>query len=222
MSVAISHIRIEGDLDGIENMRLDAELMTALDRGAPFAGRVYGWDGPWISLGKSQNPRRALLPGCPVPWAQRPTGGKAVLHGHDVTLGLAVALSQLGSPDARSIEKVYRRLARPLVAALRACGVRASLGADTGFVRSAGTVADCFAHVSPNDIVDERSGAKVCGCALYVSERAVLTQCSIPVRAPLVDPATVFERPGAVAWSSGLDAVDFARELEGQLRCLGD
>jgi hypothetical protein len=51
--------------------------------------------------------------------------------------------------------------------------------------------ADCFAFSSPNDVVDEETGQKVCGCALRLTETAVLVQASLPKGAPLVPPESV-------------------------------
>ncbi|MDI9638875.1 hypothetical protein QPK87_28290 [Kamptonema cortianum] len=183
----------DGTWDGPTNMARDVELLRAAECGEVGA-RVYGWDKAWVSLGRFQTPERALRPDCIVPYVMRPTGGKAVLHGHDVTISLAAPLNTLDVKE-RSIASVYRAIAEPLVAALNQAGVKAALAEQTAFVQSAGNMADCFAHVSPNDIVDPSSGLKVCGCALRVTATAVLAQCSVPASAPLIDPALVYDHP---------------------------
>lgn len=189
-------IRLDPAADGVTNMRLDEELLTAAEKGCAGC-RVYSWSGPWITLGKYQNPAKDLVAGCQIPSVMRPTGGKAVLHGHDVTVGFAMPLSMIPTGSVpterleRSIKLVYRAMALPMIAALRACGLPAALGEDTPFVGRGPRVADCFAHVSANDIVDERNGQKVCGCALKVTQSAALVQASIPAGKPLIDPATV-------------------------------
>lgn len=178
-------------------MARDVELLEHAERGVAGC-RLYSWTGPWITLGKFQSPSRDLMPGCSVPWIVRPTGGKAVLHGHDMTVGFAVALAPLGLEE-RSIKAAYRWMAMPLIAGMRACGLPAALGEDTRFTGRGPRVADCFAHVSPNDIVDERTGQKVCGCALKVTPSAALLQASITVGTPLIDPATVLVGGKALA-----------------------
>lgn len=190
--------------DGPTNMALDAELLAGADAGK-LGFRVYGWDGPWVSLGCFQRPETALRPNCPIPWAIRPTGGKAVLHGHDITLGFAIPLAVLGDPAAlsRSLRGVYRRAIQPIVAALRTCGLPAILAEDLLDFnrrrdRSEGKLADCFTVISANDVVLESTGAKVCGCALKMTQSAVLVQASIPAGPPLVDPAEVFEHPATI------------------------
>jgi len=198
-------------------MRLDCELLEAAEEGVAGC-RLYSWSGPWITLGKYQNPSRDLVEGCEVPWVMRPTGGKAVLHGHDLTVGFAVPLALLASAEwpaeklERSIKPVYRAMAAPMISALRACGLPAALGEDTRFVGNGPRVADCFAHVSANDIVDERTGLKVCGCALKVTQRAALVQASIPAGKPLVDPATVIVGGKALV-AAKWDSQGFAAEL---------
>lgn len=178
-------------------MAADEALLGDLGVCAASA-RVYGWSSAWVTLGRFQMVERALLPTCAVPSVVRPTGGKAVLHGHDLTVGLAARLDDLGVEERR-IGPVYRAVIRPLVAALNSVGIAAALAEETPFVRGAGKVADCFAHISPNDVVDPGTGRKVCGCALRVVRDAVLVQASVPVGAPLVDPATVFEHPALVS-----------------------
>lgn len=201
-------------------MAADLMLLDRLE-GRGVAARVYGWDRAWISLGCFQSPK-SLSPGCPVPWVVRPTGGRGVLHGHDITVGMAATLDWVfGGPasDAaealrrsRSLREVYRVAVRPIVAGLRACGVAAALGEELRSGRRTARGADCFAHVSANDVVDA-TGRKVCGCALKLTENWVLLQASIPVAPPLVEPSTVFPDAVEVHWQA-LDATRFAATLE--------
>jgi lipoyl(octanoyl) transferase len=168
----------DGAADGPTNMGRDAELLEAAERGEG-AVRVYTWTGPWLTLGYYQRPPTVLAEMGELPWVMRPTGGKAVRHGDDVTVTVAVPLSFLGL-DSRQVKMAYRALAAPLVAALRAAGLPALLAEGTKWSGHGKSTADCFSYSSPNDIVDERTGEKVCGCALRLTERAVLMQASIP------------------------------------------
>lgn len=204
----------DGALDGPTNMDRDRDLLHAAELGVGGA-RVYRWDRAWISLGVFQQAERDVLPGCEVPTVLRPTGGKAVLHGHDETIGLALPLVWIGA-DARSIKAAYRAVIGPIVSAMRGCGVPAALAEETRFVKAGGRTADCFAHVSPNDVVDERTGLKVCGCALKLTQSAVLVQASLPNGMPLVDPQRVFARP-SMAFAPAWDATHLADALEAAL-----
>lgn len=184
-------------------MSRDVSLFEAAERGEAGC-RIYSWDGAWVSLGRFQRPSEALIDPENTRWVMRPTGGKAVLHGHDLTVGLAVPLAAL-EEDGRSVKGVYMKIIRPIVGAMRECGLPAALAADTAFANRGKRVADCFAHVSPNDVVDERTGLKLCGCALRLSQTAVLVQASIPAGTPLVDPANIFREPAglpALAWET--------------------
>ena len=208
-------VRLDAPADGPANMAADVALLESAEGGA-LGARVYAWTGAWVTLGRHQRAETALAPGCTVPWVVRPTGGKAVLHGHDVTVGLAVPLALLGLPDgSRRLGDVYRAVVAPLVGALADCGVPATLAEDTPFVRSVGKVADCFAHVAPNDVVGP-DGGKVCGCALKLTAQAVLLQASVPAGPPLVDLATVYTAPARERWS-WLEAPTFRAALEGRL-----
>lgn len=186
----------------------------ARDSALVHGARVYTWEGAWVSLGCFQQSVRDLRPGSPAPYVMRPTGGRAVLHGHDVTVGFALPLAMIapGEDLSRSVRRVYRALAAPLIEALRTCGIPAALGENTPFAGRAPRSADCFAHVAANDIVDERTGVKVCGCALRIFEKIALVQASIPAGPPLVDPALVYEDPARVTWVN-LRAVDYAEAL---------
>src|SRR5579859_7982221 len=114
-------VSTDGPFDGFTNMSRDSHLLVMAER-SEAGCRVYSWDGPWISLGKQQVAERDLLDPSLVPWVRRPTGGKAVLHGHDVTVGIALPLAILGplagtipvQALARSVKTVYRILARPM------------------------------------------------------------------------------------------------------------
>ncbi len=198
-------------------MSTDRRLLTCAEVGA-ILGRLYTWSEPWVTLGCFQDPRKDLVPECAVPWIMRPTGGRGVLHGHDVTLGFAAPLSIFDkSGGGRRLRAIYRAIAQPLIEGLQAGGVNAVLGEDTLFASRLGTGADCFAHVSANDIVEPKTGAKVCGCALKVSSAAVLLQASIPVGSPLVDPRAVFP-DGQTLCGSPLRVEEFAMAFENAVR----
>lgn len=212
-------VSLDPPLDGPTNMARDIALWEQAEEGKVGA-RVYSWEGPWVSLGISQHRERDLLPGVTIPSVVRPTGGKAVLHGHDMTVGLALPLSVLTAHGEdpcflrRRVRTVYRRAVPLLIRSLNQAGIRAALGDETSFVQSTKkSVVDCFASVAPNDIVDPMTGQKVCGCALRLGERSLLIQASIPVRLPLVDPRAVFDGPSSANYSD-MDSDAFVEALE--------
>jgi lipoate-protein ligase A len=201
----------DADADGVANMARDVELLAQAERGV-VACRVYGWTEPWVTLGRAQRPEIALIDPDSIPWISRPTGGAAVLHGHDLTVGLAF-------PIRRSVRDSYRIGSRPLIDALNASGVAAvlaeTIGADDGDPRRI----DCFAGSSANDIVDPSTRAKVCGCALRRTREAILIQASIPVREPMIVSSTVI-RGGVPIRPASLDQGRFLETLQLALETL--
>jgi hypothetical protein len=88
----------------------DVALLEAFQRGEiPPTLRVYQWASPALTYGVNQQLPPRLVDACAalgIPLFRRPTGGKAVLHGHDLTVARLVfraadCLSEpppLGSP----------------------------------------------------------------------------------------------------------------------------
>jgi lipoate-protein ligase A len=83
----------------------DVALLDAFQRGEiPPTLRVYQWASPALTYGVNQQLPPRLVDAChalDIPMLRRPTGGKAVLHGHDLTVALVfryVALTPSPSP----------------------------------------------------------------------------------------------------------------------------
>jgi hypothetical protein len=86
----------------------DVALLEAFQRGEiPPTLRVYQWASPALTYGVNQQLPPRLVDACNalgIPMLRRPTGGKAVLHGHDLTVGLVfryVALTPSPSSTGR-------------------------------------------------------------------------------------------------------------------------
>jgi lipoate-protein ligase A len=169
-------------------MGADEALLLA---GVPGA-RVYQWDGVWVSLGRFQQPSSVLVDPSSVPWVMRPTGGLAVVHDGDWTLGYALPHLVEGERNTR---RAYERLTAPLIAALGLLGFEVAYGG--GEVRG-GDGIDCFAFSSRYDLVEVRSGLKIAGCAMRMTRTGALLQASIPAsltgvlnESPLIGGATL-------------------------------
>lgn len=168
--------RLDGPASGPVNMAVDLAMLEA----GVSAGRIYEWDGPWVSLGRFQEPAEALVDGWDR-WVSRPTGGSAVLHGHDVTVSLV-------SPAvSRKPAEIYREMLQPVLEALAQSDLLCRLAGDDAVLSRS---QDCFASIDRFDVIDY-AGLKVCGCAMRVTRAAALLQMSIPYREPVVDPAQV-------------------------------
>jgi lipoate-protein ligase A len=107
-------------------MARDAALFEAFERGEiPPTLRLYEWASPAITFGVNQRLPERLVQAAQqlrIPLFRRPTGGKAVLHGHDLTLALVANLPsapdlvfiELASIPDRSTLLWYLRLCRHL------------------------------------------------------------------------------------------------------------
>lgn len=151
-------------------MRIDSEMLDSAS--ARCAARTYSWDGPWISTGRFQ---RDFVVGNGCPTVRRPTGGRAVQHGEDLTVAIAADVTSLGL-DSRRLAEIYQRLVIPLCAGFEAIGQPALPVSQR---EAAGDEMDCFRVRSGFDLVSPE-GQKRCGVALRVSGSAVLLQASMP------------------------------------------
>ena len=113
-----------------ENMRRDRELLARADRTEDFETvlRLFRFEPHGITLGYAQRAERELdLERCDrdsIPWAVRPTGGRAIFHAEEWTYSLTARLD-----DPRwggSLSDAYGAIARLLVGSLVRLGVPAT------------------------------------------------------------------------------------------------
>lgn len=190
-------------------MGRDATLLEQANQGVAGA-RIYFWDSVWVTLGKSQKPEDALLD-LSVNNVIRPTGGAAVLHGHDLTIGLAMPLTDLGC-SGREVKKAFLGLTSPLLQALNQVGIPAVLGRDFS-ERLQESSPYCFGMKSDYDVLHADTGEKICGCAMKVTADAALVQASIPIWDLDFDPAKIIKsyQPTSVV---KFDVVNFFDRLD--------
>jgi lipoate-protein ligase A len=153
-------------------MAADAALLDAVAGGSAPVLRLYCFDPPALSLGRFQpdtDVDRAACDRLGVEVVRRPTGGRALLHGAE--LSYAVAL-RAPSGAGGSVEACYRYLAGALVAGLARLGVEAAIARHDG---PGGPL--CLATQQGSDLrVGER---KVCGSAQVRRRDVVLQHGSI-------------------------------------------
>jgi lipoate-protein ligase A len=161
-------------------MARDLALLDGVRSGAPPTLRMYRWARPTLSLGRFQDDTEVDHEACArhgVDVVRRPTGGKALLHGGDLTYAVAMSAPEGGGG---TVDAVYRLIARPLIDAFRTLGVSAAVARQDG---PAGPV--CFATQQGADLrVRDR---KVCGSAQVRRGRSVLQHGSILLRRLDVD-----------------------------------
>lgn len=177
-----------GPGDAARNMAVDEALLEGCARGeSPPTLRFYTWRPAAVSLGYAQEVDaeidRDACRRLGIDWIRRPTGGRAVLHGRDLTYSVAAPARVLPG----GVLDVYRRLAAGLTAGLRDLGVPAE-----PFARSApaegpwrrggrgrGDPSPCF--VSPSRWEIAVAGRKLVGSAQARRRGAVLQHGSIPL-----------------------------------------
>jgi len=174
-------------------MRLDRALAERVGEERIPRARVYRWRGPAISLGRSISvPARAVerLRRGGIELTRRPTGGGILVHGFDVSLAVAVPRDH---PAVRgSLVERGRRMAAPVLDALRRLGFRARFrparfrparfrpNVRRG-VPQQGPAPLCFLQESPLDILV--NGRKVAAFAQRFTARTVFQHGSVMVRA---------------------------------------
>jgi lipoate-protein ligase A len=109
-------------------MAIDEVLALGCDEGwSPPSLRLYRWAVPTVSLGYNQpvqgEVNLAICREGGVPLVRRPTGGRALLHHHEVTYSLALPLRS----GNRGVLEDYRWISHCLLFALRGLGVAATL-----------------------------------------------------------------------------------------------
>ena len=189
--------RLVDDLDAAlgaaSQMEADEALLDAVADGAPPALRLYRWTTPAVSLGHFQPDDDVDRDACDR-WGadvvRRPTGGRGLLHGADLTYAVAMPRP---AGAAGGVDAVYTVLAGALIAGLARVGVEAAIARHDG---PAGPV--CFAGQQGADLrVGER---KLCGSAQVRRRGAVLQHGSILLtRLPFDETDLLRTRPGAPA-----------------------
>jgi len=175
--------------DAYWNMAVDEALfrMFCAERSNP-AVRFYTWTVPSISLGRFQKPEGSvdaefcLQRGIPI--VRRPTGGRAVLHGTDLTFSI------VKRNDGCSVAESYQRLSQAVTEALTAIGVPVQTfrdGSDRAAMRS---VSNCFDLKAPFEVAID--GCKILGSAQVRNERATLQQNSLILEIPSADNRNAF------------------------------
>lgn len=191
-------------LAGPENMRRDEALLDRVEQ-SPAAVtwvRFYRWDFPTVSLGRHQKAEEAVdLHYCrtrSIPVVRRPTGGRAVLHGDELTYAV---VSNDFSRFPADITGTYLVIARALQAGLAMGGVRAEINPGARSV-TPGTALEnpCFASVSRHELTIQ--GRKVAGSAQRRSRRGFLQHGSVPLTLDYEMMEGAFQRPARELESS--------------------
>lgn len=186
------------------NMALDEALLEGARDGAVTL-RFYRFDPPCLSLGRHERARglwdEAAAARLGVDIVRRPTGGRAVYHGPELTYAVAAPVSRWGG-----LRESCRRIHRALRAGLAALGVEAAAApagsGRTGSRRAprggpshrrgagrrparrrgpaAGAPEPCFRSPAPGEVL--AGGRKLVGSAQWREDGALLQHGSILLR----------------------------------------
>jgi lipoate-protein ligase A len=169
-------------------MALDEALMRRASREpetTPWVLRFYRWSPPCLSLGRHQclsrdpNARleepiiryQCLCAEKGIDLVRRATGGRAILHYHELTYSLVV-------PEAGvDVVASYRALSEGLRLGLRRLGLEAEFGHAQG--KALASRENCFSISARADLLVD--GVKVVGSAQMRTAHALLQHGSIPV-----------------------------------------
>jgi len=185
---------------GAENMARDAGLLDRARETGEAVLSVYSWQAPTLSLGRNQTAAGRydvdVMKERGIDVVRRPTGGRALLHWHEVTYSVT-------APDTGdSLNASYGRINRILLSALSRLGVEASESATGNPAERPGEL-PCFAAPSNGELVV--GGAKLVGSAQYRENGALLQHGSIllrddqPIIASLLRSTAPQLRPGRAA-----------------------
>ena len=205
---------LDDDLSGPLNMARDEHLLQrAIATGRPSL-RLYGWERLTLSLGRAQKlDRRMDLAACHalgLPMVRRSTGGRAVLHGQDLTYAVAAPLAASsgvsapgagdrsgpsGLPFGGGVLSTYRAISDVLVAFFRGLGHEPRVQAYAGRERVALASPNCFATPSAFEILID--GKKLVGSAQRRRAEGFLQHGSIPLLPQHVVLGRIYAQPSA-------------------------
>jgi lipoate-protein ligase A len=171
---------IDGQLLGTKNMARDEALLIC--RTQPTF-RVYRWSRPTLSLGYFQKhcelPIKKIMDrGCDV--VRRATGGKAIMHEHEITYSLcAPEKGLLSHGPGKAMEEIHQLLAQELSQESKK---KVSIREQNKLLSDYKESAWCFEDSSPLDLCLE--GRKLLGSAARRQKGWVLFHGSLVIKTP--------------------------------------
>ena len=178
-----------GPLPGGMNMALDEVLLQEVAAGHSLPVlRLYRWRPESVSLGyfqRNEVVNRAFCHSFGIDVVRRLTGGRAVLHGEEITYAVIAGGGQ-GFPVR--VEESYRTIAELLRATLCSLGLAAELAPARRQGRERALPAACFEAAAGYELLCQ--GQKIAGSAQKRRGDFFLQQGSIPLE---LDPRRLFQ-----------------------------
>jgi lipoate-protein ligase A len=166
-------------LKGSLNMAVDEYILHSLEEDSQTYLRFYQWEKPTVSVGYSQNVEKvANLKYCSknsIDIVRRITGGKLVLHHHEITYSVCSSDNMTFPP---SLSESYRLISEALIHGLKKMGVDTYLASKAPASYAKGNM-PCFSYPARNEI--EVDGKKIVGSAQKRLGARFIQHGSIPV-----------------------------------------
>ena len=196
---------MDGPASGAWNMAVDEAILGAVAEGrAPLTLRFYRWRPACLSLGYFQAAAVVDAKACEergVDVVRRPTGGRAILHGDELTYSVTLPLSALGR--SLTVSASYQRLSQALLEGLRTAGFPVTVAVATAARARPGPA--CFDEPATHELL--LHGKKVVGSAQVRRFGAVLQHGSILVSPQVAETLACLSVPVGTA-------DDLARSME--------
>ena len=169
--------------DGESNMAIDRAVLTSCESGViPPTLRLYSWERPTLTVGYAQDFAKEIdVHRCRelgIQIVRRPTGGRALLHNHEVTYSFAASIPHPKFPS--SLLGAYETIAEALLEGLKeigVCGATLASGRKTDKGRRSFHSPSCLSSINHFEI--EVQGAKLVGSAQRRTKGAFLQHGSI-------------------------------------------
>lgn len=186
---------------------------------SPPTLRLYSWDKPSVSLGVFQHLGDIDSEYCAkhaIPVVRRPTGGRAILHGDELTYSFTAPADC--AAFGRGLHDAYHALSTSFALAFRRIGIDAIAQHRPVAGRFPTRSALCFQSVSYGELTV--AGRKIIGSAQKRWPDGFLQQGSIPFSIDLELTAAIFmrsvsddDRAGLGAFQENFDTEALQREL---------
>jgi lipoate-protein ligase A len=173
------------------NMALDEAIATEVRKGnAPPTLRFYGWEAPSVSLGSFQKIADLNLAYCisnNIPVVRRPTGGRAILHGDELTYSFSAGNNGFFSGG---LLDTYRQLGAALKSGLDMLGVDITMKTERETGKNLSRSPLCFKSTSYSEL--SYKGKKLIGSAQKRWKDGFLQQGSLPYTMDEESTRTIF------------------------------
>ncbi len=168
-----------GYADAYTNMAIDEAIMTAYQNGlVPPTLRLYQWNPPGVSIGYFQKIEDAVnIEACKslrVDAVRRLTGGRAVLHEHELTYSVVIGEDYPGMPQ--SVVESYKFICMGIMEGLKVLGVDIALKSGKSKAPLLNSAA-CFDSASMYEVLWQ--GKKLVGSAQIRKNGVILQHGSV-------------------------------------------